>query len=169
MDDVSQAAPSPAPSPAKGKGRKPTGRGVKKTKKPAAKKGNRGRGGRRNKVYTNPRVQAAYERQQDLSSNYLELAKAVKPALEALADMNIKTLLENPVAHQEFGEYDEAEQELNDKHAAVVAAAERDLEMGLENARRTYELNREAIHLQYHVSHIDPISFSHPLQLLTFL
>lgn len=156
MDDISQAAPSPAPSPAKGKGRKPVGRGVRKTKKAANKKGNRGRGGRRSKVYTNPRVQAAYERQQDLAAAFSEVAKSVKPALDMYADLNLKTLLDNPTAHQEVDEYEVLQRQLDDQLEAVLAAERRYHDLKMADVQRTYELNCEVTRLQFHVSHTHP-------------
>ena len=155
MDDVSQVAPSPAPSPAKGKARKPVGRGVRKTKRNVGKKGgNRGgRGGRRSKVYTNPRVQAAYERQQDLAAAFAEVAKSVKPALEKYADLNVKTLLENPTAHQEVDEYEVLQRQLDDQLAAVLATEDRYFNLKLNDAEHTYALNCEITRLQFHVRH----------------
>ncbi|RYO77940.1 hypothetical protein DL766_001461 [Monosporascus sp. MC13-8B] len=149
MDDASQAAPSPVPSPAKGKGKKTSARGVRKAKKTAAKKGNRGRG-RRSKVYADPRVQAAYERQQDLAALYAEVTKAIKPALEEVADSAIKTLLENPTAHQEVAEYEILQKQLDERLRAAIVAADTALSTNLAVAERTRNLDSEFVHIQFH-------------------
>ncbi len=160
MDDISQAAPSPVPSPAKGKGKKSSSRGVKKAKKTAAKKGNRGRGGRRNKVYADARVQAAHERQQDLSILYNEVAKAIKPALEEVADSSIKALQEDPTFHHEFAEYWRVQEELDRDLASVIASADLQYSTGLSHAIRTLELDSEATRTQFQVSCITITLFS---------
>lgn len=161
MDDVSQAAPSPAPSPAKGKGKKNAGKSVKKTKKPAPKKGNRGRG-RRGKVYEDPRVQAAYERQQDLAALYAEVSKAIKPALEEVADASIKILQDNPTAHQEVAEYEILQKQLDEQLEAAIAAADQEYDNNIAVAKRTFELDSEITYIQFHVSYILCIFFSRP-------
>lgn len=159
MDDVSQAAPSPAPSPAKGKGKKNTGKGVKKAKKPAPKKGNRGRG-RRGKAYADPRVQAAYERQQYLTALYAEVSKAIKPALEHVADSSIKILQDNPTAHREVAEYEILQKQLDEQLEAAIAAADQEYNTKTDVAKRTFELNREITYVQFQVSYTIRIFFS---------
>lgn len=161
MDAVSQAAPTPAPSPAKGKGKKAAGKGVnKKAKKPAPpKKGTRGRG-RKAKAYADPRVQAAYERQQELAALYVEVTKAVKPALEEVAEATIKSMLENPTAHQGVPEYQILQKQLDDKLEAAMAAADRDLDINLGAAKRTFELDSEVTHIEFQVSRIILTFFS---------
>ncbi|KAI1085654.1 hypothetical protein F5B20DRAFT_11511 [Whalleya microplaca] len=147
MDGTPKAVASPAPNPAKGKaapGKKASGKGVNKRagkKQPPVKKGGRGKGRGRNKTYSDPRVQAAYERQRELRDLYSEVSSAVKPALEELADQNIKKLIEDPAAHKEVAEYDELQQQLDEQLAAAIRAAEQDLHAKTAIATSTYELD----------------------------
>ncbi|CAJ2507015.1 Uu.00g082010.m01.CDS01 [Anthostomella pinea] len=154
MDDSAQPADSPAPSPAKGKPvapKKTTGRGIsKKTARRAAaanarRGAGRGRGGGpgrgRNKTYDSHRVQAAYERQKELRELYSEVAGAAKPALEDLADLTVKKLLENPNAHEEVLEYQILQQQLDDQLAAVIRSADQEFNTRTAITTRQYELN----------------------------
>ncbi|KAI1854507.1 hypothetical protein JX266_000625 [Neoarthrinium moseri] len=125
MDEHVQAAGSPAPSPAKptrggfrgrggwrgGPGRKAVGRKPAMTKRG----GNRGRGRGRYKTYDHPRVQAAYERSKELRDFYFDVANAMKPALEKLADHTLNQMIDSPDAHTKVPEYFTVQTELDDR------------------------------------------------------
>lgn len=170
MDEFPSAAASPAPSPAKGRTsamRRGRGRGLGKGlgRKPNTtstathfrRGGGRGRGRGRNKTYTDSRVQAAYERQRELRELYSEVASAVKPALEELADQNLKLLLENPVHHKEVAEYEGLQSQLDAHFAEACRVAETKLKANLGIAKRTFDLNMEFTKQSYIVS---PFSLS---------
>lgn len=82
--------------------RRGPGAGVRKvaSKRSALTNGRRGR----SKRYTDARVQAAYERQRDLKSNYSLVATALKPILDELAARNIKKMKEDALYHQQVSE-----------------------------------------------------------------
>ncbi|KAI0914333.1 hypothetical protein F4823DRAFT_572838 [Ustulina deusta] len=156
MDSL-QIAGSPAPSPAKGKVgnlKKATGRGASKknARKNAAgpKKGGRPKGRGRNKTYEDPRVQAAYDRQKILRDLYSEVASAIKPVLEDLADMTVKTLIEDPTAHTEVPEYQILQRQLDDRLEEAMRSADREFTTRTTIATREYQLNTAVTEKKFH-------------------
>ncbi|KAI1330385.1 hypothetical protein F5Y16DRAFT_16217 [Xylariaceae sp. FL0255] len=155
-----QIAGSPAPSPAKGKvggpPKKMAGRGItKKTarknaaaaKRGGGRPGGRGRG--RNKTYDDPRVQAAYDRQIYLRDLYAEVASAIKPVLEDLADDTIKQLVDNPNAYQEVPEYDLIQRQLEERRDEVIRQMDREFNIKTTMATREYQLNTKISEKKY--------------------
>ncbi|KAI0389006.1 hypothetical protein F5Y17DRAFT_163934 [Xylariaceae sp. FL0594] len=150
MDGV-QAAGSLAPSPAKGKVsvlKKAPGKGVSKktarknaaaARKAAGRPKGQGRG--RNKTYDDARVQAAYDRQKHLRELYSEVATAIKPVLEDLAESSVKTLIENPEAHKEAAEYHILQRQLDERLKEVLSSAEEEFKTRAMIATREYQLN----------------------------
>lgn len=158
MDNL-QTAGSPAPSPAKGKVgnlKKATGRGAAKKNArknvTTLKKGGRPRGRGRNKTYEDPRVQAAYDRQKVLRDLYSEVASAIKPVLEDLADVNVKKLIESPTAHQEVPEFQDLQRQLDDRLEEAMRTAEREFITRTAIATREYQLNTAVTEKKFHVS-----------------
>ncbi|KAI1144173.1 hypothetical protein F5Y05DRAFT_363880 [Hypoxylon sp. FL0543] len=150
MGSTPKSAQSPAASPAKGKAvvaKKPSGRGVTKRngRKPAAKKGGRGKGRGQKKVYSDPLTQAAYERQRELRDLYSQVALAIKPALDELADETIKEITEDPEAHKEATEYLAVQDELDSRFEEVIRQADRELQVRTELAKREYDLECDRI------------------------
>ena len=130
-DDQYLASPAAAATPTKGRGGtrgRGRGRGRRRAvgkirapvppKKPVP-------GGRRGRIkqYTDPHVQAAYERQREVKSTYLAIISHVKPALEELAARSIETLKSDPEAHKKVPEYRAIMDELARKRRAVMTAA----------------------------------------------
>ncbi|KAI4596360.1 hypothetical protein KJ359_005489 [Pestalotiopsis sp. 9143b] len=126
MDEHSPADGSPAPSPARpgrggwrgrGRGSGRGGRGGALARKSGITKrgGNRGRGRGRNKIYTTPRVQAAYERSKDLREIYSDVSSAMKPALERLAEHTLNQMIADPEFHTKVPEYAAIQNELDDR------------------------------------------------------
>ncbi|KAI1154684.1 hypothetical protein F4825DRAFT_410830 [Nemania diffusa] len=156
MDNL-QTAGSPAPSPAKGKVgnlKKATGRGAAKKNArknvTTLKKGGRPRGRGRNKTYEDPRVQAAYDRQKVLRDLYSEVASAIKPVLEDLADVNVKKLIESPTAHQEVPEFQDLQRQLDDRLEEAMRTAEREFITRTAIATREYQLNTAVTEKKFH-------------------
>ncbi|KAI1364725.1 hypothetical protein F5Y08DRAFT_201371 [Xylaria arbuscula] len=156
MDSV-HIAGSPAPSPARGRGghlRKGMGRGgaKKNGRKNAAapKRGGRPKGRGRNKTYEDPRVQAAYDRQKVLRDLYSEVASAVKPVLEDLADRTVKTLIENPTAHKAVPEYQALQQELDERLDQALRSVDREFNARMAIATREYQLNTAVTERKFH-------------------
>ncbi|KAL7626749.1 hypothetical protein AAE478_003523 [Parahypoxylon ruwenzoriense] len=146
MDDTTpQPTKSPAPSPAKGKAavaKKVPGGATKRTgRKPAAKKGGRGKGRGQKKTYPDSRAQASYERQRELRDLYSQVSVAIKPALDEIADQTIKNLTENPNAHKEVAEYLVVQQQLDDQLEHVIQAANKELEKRVETTTNGYNLD----------------------------
>lgn len=159
MDGV-RTAGSPASSPAKGKMnnlKKPTGRAASKknARKNAGvpKKGGRPKGRGRNKTYEDPRVQASYDRQKYLRDVYSEVAGAVKPVLEHLADQSIKTLMESPTAYQEFPEFQILQRELDERLEKTMRDADREFTARAAIATREYQLNTAVTEKKFHDSY----------------
>ncbi|KAI4870930.1 hypothetical protein F4820DRAFT_466559 [Hypoxylon rubiginosum] len=150
MGSTPKPTQSPAASPAKGKAaatKKPSGRGLTKrtARKPPPKKGARGRGRGRGKTFSDPRVQAAYERQRELRELFSSVSMAVKPALEEIADQSIKKLLEDPESYKETPEYLEVQQQLDDQLKKVIENADLELHTRFKMAERTCELERNRV------------------------
>ncbi|KAI1824448.1 hypothetical protein F4861DRAFT_506378 [Xylaria intraflava] len=140
MDGV-QMAGSLVPSPAKGKGNKPkktTGRGVSKRK---GKRGGNGKGRGKSKVYEDPRLQAAYDRQKILRNLFSEVASVMKPVLDHLAAESIKTLIENPTSYKDVPEYDVVKRQLDEHLQEATSAANREFTVGAAIATREYQLH----------------------------
>ncbi|KAI0527911.1 hypothetical protein F5B22DRAFT_10347 [Xylaria bambusicola] len=155
--DNAQIAGSPAPSPAKGKLgnlKKAVGRGAgkKNGRKNAAapRRGGRPKGRGRNKTYEDPRVQAAYDRQKVLRDLYSEVASAVKPVLEDLADMTVKTLIETPTAHKAVPEYHVLQRKLDSRLEEVMRSADREFTTRTAIATREYQLNTAVTEQKFH-------------------
>ena len=160
MDDTAQPADSPAPSPAKGRGFA-SRRGVTSGRGGVTKRG-RGRGGRgrgggrgkgrgRHKTYDDARVQAAYERQKELRELFSEVASAVKPALEKVADHNINQMIEDPHAHEDVEEFHIIQRELDDRLAATIASVRGVSEQRLASTNTQFNLHNEISHKKFQV------------------
>ncbi|KAI2639903.1 hypothetical protein GGS26DRAFT_292040 [Hypomontagnella submonticulosa] len=156
MASTPKAAQSPAASPAKGKAaaaKKPSSKGVSKRtgRKPVAKKGgNRGKGRGQKKAYNDPLTQAAYERQRELRDLYSQVALAVKPALDEIADQSLKKLIEDNFAYKEVPEYlmvkqlldghlERALQTADQEYETRVQIAKDKLESRCDCAKKTFE------------------------------
>ncbi|KAI0883380.1 uncharacterized protein GGS22DRAFT_29723 [Annulohypoxylon maeteangense] len=144
---------SPAASPAKGKGKavpatkKPSGRGVTKRtgRKPAPKKTARGKGRGQKKVYLDPVTQAAYERQKELRDVYSQVANAVKPALEELANQSINDLNRRMDAHKDADEHQIVQDHLDERYKDAVEAIEREFKAKSRVTENEYRLERTRI------------------------
>lgn len=161
MDEHAQAAGSPAPSPARPTrggfrgGRGGYGRGAaKKTlgRKSVGKRGGNRRGRGRNKTYDHPRTQAVYERSKELKEIYSDVAAAMKPALEKLADHSINLLLEHPDAHTRVPEYAFIRDELDDRLGERIRSLESEEAEYHRIANTQFSLDREITETQYTVS-----------------
>ncbi|KAI0847830.1 hypothetical protein F5Y00DRAFT_111874 [Daldinia vernicosa] len=165
MGSTPKTTPSVAASPAKGKAavaatttttttttKKPPTNGVTKRsgRKAAAKKGaGRGKGRGQKKVYSDPRVQAAYERQRELRDLYSQVALAVKPALEEIADQTLKKLTESMDGHKGVAEYYAVQEQLDQQLQHVIETAERERRTRDMISQRTYELDRTYTQRKY--------------------
>lgn len=163
MDEHALSAGSPAPSPAKGKGltnnKKITaakGFPRKPIRKAIAKRAPRGKGRGRNKTYDHPHVQAAYERQKELRELYSDVASAVKPALELLADQTLNQMIENPTAHEEVSEFDVLHTQLDERLNRALLRVGR-VEAAKESmVRYQTKQSLDLAHKRYRVSFFPP-------------
>ncbi|KAI0166341.1 hypothetical protein GGR57DRAFT_446395 [Xylariaceae sp. FL1272] len=147
-----QTAGPPAPSPARGRGR---GRGgmrgrggiarkmARKNGAPFTRGGGGPRGRGRNKRFEDARTQAAHDRQHMLRDLFSEVASAMKPALDHLADLNIKLMTDNPSAHREVHEYEEIQRQLDQRRDQAMRRADREFNTRTTVATREYQLNTE--------------------------
>ncbi|KAJ1335543.1 hypothetical protein MN608_02281 [Microdochium nivale] len=156
MDELPSAAASPAPSPAKGRGSgrgrgrgRGHGRGTGRKTNTAStathfsRGRGRGRGRGRIKTYADPRVQAAYDRQRELRDLYSEVAGAVKPALEELAEQTLKSIIDDPACYKEAAEFKVVQKELDARFAQACRAADSQLNARLSILKNTHALNIE--------------------------
>ncbi|KAK8872749.1 hypothetical protein PGQ11_003263 [Apiospora arundinis] len=165
MEENNQHADSPAPSPARGRAginrRTTTTSAVAATAaKPVSRRGRgkpgrgRGGGGRgkgrgRNKTYDDTRVQAAHERQKELKELYSEVASAVKPALEKLAEININRMIDNPTAHKEVAEYQAIQRQLEDQLDARIQSVQRVMNERNTLAKNEFDVHNEISHRKF--------------------
>lgn len=157
MEHAAASSPPPTDTPSRGRGRgRGKGRGKRKslakTKALAAVKklvptGRRGR----IKQYSDPRVQAAYERQREVKTAYLSIISHVKPALEELASRNIEKLKKDSNAHKAVPEHDIVKNQLDAKLTEVTGHADKVLETQLGLIERSHEKNTEFQNMQYEV------------------
>lgn len=166
MEENNQHADSPAPSPAKGKAgtnKRNTTTPAVAAAKPVSRRGRgkpgrgRGGGGRgkgrgRNKTYDDTRVQAAHERQKELKDLYSEVASAVKPALEKLAELNINRMIDNPSAHKEVAEYHVVQQQLQDQLDARIRSIQDVMDQRIKLAQTEFDDHNEISHRKFQVS-----------------
>lgn len=166
MEDPNQQADSPAPSPAKGRAgtnRRNTTTPAVPAAKPVSRRGRgkpgrgRGGGGRgkgrgRNKTYDDTRVQAAHERQKDLKEIFSEVACAVKPALERLAELNTNRMIDNPSAHKEVAEYRVIQRQLQDQLDARIQSVQGVKYRRDSLAQTEFEIHNEISHQKFQVS-----------------
>ncbi|KAK8114851.1 hypothetical protein PG999_006920 [Apiospora kogelbergensis] len=163
MEDPNQQADSPAPSPAKGRAgtnRRNTTTPAVPAAKPVSRRGRgkpgrgRGGGGRgkgrgRNKTYDDTRVQAAHERQKDLKEIFSEVACAVKPALERLAELNTNRMIDNPSAHKEVAEYRVIQRQLQDQLDARIQSVQGVKYRRDSLAQTEFEIHNEISHQKF--------------------
>ncbi|PKS11931.1 hypothetical protein jhhlp_001226 [Lomentospora prolificans] len=155
VEHAAASSPPPTDTPSRGRGRgRGKGRGKRKslakTKALAAVKklvptGRRGR----IKQYSDPRVQAAYERQREVKTAYLSIISHVKPALEELASRNIEKLKKDSNAHKAVPEHDIVKNQLDAKLTEVTGHADKVLETQLGLIERSHEKNTEFQNMQY--------------------
>ncbi|KAI1457746.1 hypothetical protein F4805DRAFT_467225 [Annulohypoxylon moriforme] len=142
---------SPAASPAKAKAvpatKKPSGKGVTKRtgRKTAPKKGTRGKGRGQKKTYPDPLTQAAYERQKELRELYSQVANAVKPALEELANQSINDLSARMDAHKDADEFHIVQEHLDERYKATIEEIEREYQHRTSVTQNEYRLERTRI------------------------
>lgn len=137
MSDAAIQQPSPTKR-GRGRGRGGASRGAASARargKPAT--GRRGRA----KVYDNPRVQAAHERQRDLRNAWAALSGHMKPALEELANRNIKLLKDNFDAHKEVDEYEDIQDFLVDRLGDRLQANKELLDLQIANDKRSHDIS----------------------------
>jgi hypothetical protein len=152
------------PSPAKGKGRakgrgnaRGRAKGAKTAQqKPAPKPATTGRG-RRQKVYDSLTVQAAYERMQELKSNFTSVAKMVKPALQELAERTITRLSKEEKNLPNEPETAEIQRFLDKRREDALEVAATELEAGEDMALRVWQGNCYSVTGGYEVSNFLPI------------
>lgn len=125
----------------RGRGRGGRGRG-----------GGRGKGRGRHKTYDDARVQAAYERQKELRELYSEVASAVKPALEKVADYNINQMIEDPHAHEDVEEFHIIQKQLDDRLAATIASVRGVSEQRRATTNTQFNLHNEISRKKFQVA-----------------
>ncbi|EAQ91272.1 hypothetical protein CHGG_03207 [Chaetomium globosum CBS 148.51] len=131
----------------RGRGRWTRPRNTKVTK-PAQQKAPSGRG-RRQKVYENPRVQAAHERTQELKQAFLAISKLVKPAAQEVADRSINELLEDPALYKQVPQYGATKKFLRDRHDETIQQCNDRLEHGLAMAEHVWQAQHQKVMEEY--------------------
>ena len=173
MSEEPPARRSPAKPATRGRGRggraaKAAGRVAKPAKAPKAPKpakpakpakpvkqgvATRGPGrGRQKKEYSTPKLQAAYERVNELKANFAAVSKALKPAVLELADRTLAQLADDPSLVTQHPRFQETQDFLRERLQDTIDQADRHLKTGLEMAQRVYDNEREAVRNSYNVS-----------------
>ncbi|KAK5652523.1 hypothetical protein OQA88_10429 [Cercophora sp. LCS_1] len=132
----------------RGRGRGRVYRGKGKIAKPAPVKATSGRG-RRHKVYESVKAQAAHERIQELKSAFATVAKAVKPAVQEIADRNLNQLMQDPSIYKKVPEYENIQNFLTERLADTKKTMELRFKTGTAMVSHVYEAQQEAIHNEF--------------------
>lgn len=157
--------PGPAPATAarggrggRGKargGRAPAAPKQGKVTKPAAVKQQTGRG-RRQKVYDNVKAQAAHERMGELKAAFNNLTRAMKPALNELAERTLKKLTDEPEAAEMAPEAAEIHRFLDGRLGETIRSIDQERGLKVANAEKMFEKNKEVTKNAYQVSESIP-------------
>lgn len=113
---------------------------AKVTKAAATAKQGTGRG-RRQKVYDFIKAQAVHERMTELKSHFTQLARAMKPALNELADRTLAKLTNDPKSHERVPEAESVHGFLDQRLKDTLEAADIELKIRTDNATKMFELN----------------------------
>ncbi|KAK4146295.1 uncharacterized protein C8A04DRAFT_9867 [Dichotomopilus funicola] len=132
----------------RGRGRWPRGGKGNRVTKAAPPKAATGRG-RRQKVYDEPKVQAAYERTQELKQAFLTLSKAVKPVLLELADRSVNEMIQNPNFHKDLPEHQIISNFLRKRHQETHRLNNLQLEQNLAMIDKVYESQVQKVWDEY--------------------
>lgn len=136
---TNHASPARATTSGRGRGRGRYARAKNgRVTKPTQQKAATGRG-RRQKVYDDPKLQAAHERSQELKQAFSTIVKAVKPAVQEIADRSVNELLENPDRYKEVPEYDTITNFLRQRRDDTIEQAARARDYGLQMTRHVYD------------------------------
>ncbi|KAI1213494.1 uncharacterized protein F4807DRAFT_411325 [Annulohypoxylon truncatum] len=144
---------SPAASPAKGKAKakpapaakQPKGMTKRTGRKPAAKKGGRGKGRGHKKTYPDPLTQAAHERQKVLRENFSQVGNAILPGLVLIADQSLEELTSRPDAHEDCDEFITVQETLDALYNERVESIELEHRTRNSVAEREYKLESDRI------------------------
>ncbi|KAI1094519.1 hypothetical protein F5B19DRAFT_37201 [Rostrohypoxylon terebratum] len=151
---MGRSTQSPAASPAtkaKAKAKaappakKPKGVTKRTGRKQPVKKTTRGKGRGHKKTYPDAVTQAAHERQKELQELYYQVANAVKPGLEALADHSLQELAAKEDAFKEVEEYEKLQADLKQLYDHNVKTIEREFDTRIGVAERNFELEKDRI------------------------
>jgi len=151
MDEDPSGIPAQQASPAKGgrggkakaRGGRAAPRGKAKVSKGASNARQANARGRRQKVYEFIKAQAAHERMAELKAQFTQLARAMKPALNELADRTIAKLTSNPKAHEEVPEAREVHQFLDRRLEDTIKTTDNEHHMQVSNAEKLFKLNTQ--------------------------
>ncbi|KAK1756036.1 hypothetical protein QBC47DRAFT_359761 [Echria macrotheca] len=146
-DDVPVHQPGPSRGRGRGRGRVYRGRGGK-IAKPAPVKPVSGRG-RRHKVYDSVKAQAAHERMQELKSAYSTISKALKPAVQEIADRTLNQLHNDPTIHQAVPEYEEIQSFLKTRLEDTKQLLDLQLRTDSATNEKLYQAQQQVAHEQY--------------------
>lgn len=113
---------------------------AKVTKAASTAKQGAGRG-RRQKVYDFIKAQAVHERMTELKSHFTQLARAMKPALNELADRTLAKLTNDPKSHERVPEAESVHGFLDQRLKDTLEAADIELKIRTDNAIKMFELN----------------------------
>ncbi|KAJ4304164.1 hypothetical protein N0V88_001774 [Collariella sp. IMI 366227] len=124
---TNHASPARATTSGRGRGRGRYARAKNgRVTKPTQQKAATGRG-RRQKVYDDPKLQAAHERSQELKQAFSTIVKAVKPAVQEISDRS------------EVPEYDTITNFLRQRRDDTIEQAARARDYGLQMTRHVYD------------------------------
>ncbi|KAK3692096.1 hypothetical protein B0T22DRAFT_396825, partial [Podospora appendiculata] len=145
------ATPIPRAGPGRG-GFRGRGRGgsralkarAAKITKPSAPTKTAGRG-RQKKMFDSLKAQAAYERAQEIKMAYSTVSKALKPALQEVADRSVNEIMEDPTIITKVPQFAEIQDFLRQRLDDTLEQTNNQLTIELNMAKHVWEGQQEAV------------------------
>ncbi|KAK3333395.1 hypothetical protein B0T19DRAFT_440153 [Cercophora scortea] len=149
------ATPMPRAGPGRG-GFRGRGRGgsralkarAAKIAKPSAPTKTAGRG-RQKKMFDSLKAQAAYERAQEIKMAYSAAAKALKPALQEVADRSVNEIMENPTIITQVPQFHEIQGFLRKRLDDTLQQNDNQLAIELNMAKHVWEGQQKVVRDSY--------------------
>lgn len=151
--NLREDAPRTATS-GRGRGRGGFGRGGISRRKAAA-NARKARGARRARKYDDPKVQAAWERMQELKAFYAPVASALKPILEETADRSLRVLEKDPEAHEAFSAFDLIQSQLDKQRSRVLVQHERRFRFDLAQLAKSFAIHNDISQRKFQAGYQD--------------
>ena len=156
-ESAAQEEPQRSQTTSRGRGRGGfAGRGGLARRRGAA-SARRGKGFRRARKYEDNKVQASWERMQELKQTYSSVAGTVKPVLEEIADRSIRALETDPKAHQQAADYTKVKSGIDRQYKKVMQQETKRVKRNLVNLTQDTAAQRNMSKRVFEVRPVLPI------------